>query len=148
VVRLVKQIEALSEKKQLLQAVGSPGNSSLLSIDNRQIDFQVADGRVYHRNLEFLVDGVLVQSQGSVGFDQTLSLLIEIPIQDKWIEKKRALRTLAGQSIRIPMQGTFQQPRIDERAVADLSRQLLQGVATEAIGGEINRALDKLFKRR
>lgn len=148
VVRLVKQIEALSEKKQLLQAVGSPGNSSLLSIDNRQIDFQVADGRVYHRNLEFLVDGVPVQSQGSVGFDQTLSLLIEIPIQDKWIEKKRALRTLAGQSIRIPMQGTFQQPRIDERAVADLSRQLLQGVATEAIGGEINRALDKLFKGR
>ena len=147
VVRLVKQIEALSERKQLLQTVGG-GSSSILTIDERQIEFQVADGRVYHRNLEFIVDGVPVRSQGSVGFDQTLSLLIEIPIQEKWIEKERALRTLAGQSIRIPVQGTFQQPRIDERAVADLSQQLLRGVAEEAIGGEINRALDKLFKGR
>ncbi len=147
-VRLVKQIEVLSKQKQLLQTVGSPARASILSIDNRQIEFQVAEGRVYHRNLEFIVDGVPVRSQGSVGFDQTLALVIEIPIQEKWIEKERMLRSLAGQSIQIPVRGTFQKPRIDERAVANLSRQLLQGVATEAIGGEINRALDKLFKSR
>ena len=74
--------------------------------------------------------------------------MIEIPILDKWIEKEKALRSLAGQSIQIPIQGTFQNPRLDERAVANLSRQLLQGVASETIGGEINKALDKLFKSR
>ncbi len=145
-VRLVKQIKTITERKQVFQAVGSSGGSNILTIENRQIDFQVAEGRVYHRNLEFIVDGVPVRSYGSVGFDQTLALMIGIPIQEKWIEKERALRSLAGQSIQIPVRGTFQKPRIDERAVAKLSQQLLQGVATEAIGGEINRALDKLFK--
>ena len=115
---------------------------------DQQIEFQVADGRVYHRNLEFIVDDVPVRSQGSVGFDQTLALMIEVPIMEKWVEKERLLRSLAGEKIQIPVQGTFQQPRIDERAVANLSQKLLQGVANEAIGGELNRALDKLFKGR
>jgi len=62
------------------------------------------------------------------------------------MDGKRALQSLTGQTIKIPIRGTFSKPQIDQRAVADLSRQMLQGAATEAIGGEINRALEKLFK--
>ena len=148
IVALLEQIDALTKGKQLLQAATAPRGSKALTIDNRQIDFQVAEGRVYHRNLEFMVDGVPIRSYGSVGFDQTLVLEIEISIQDKWIKRQRALQSLAGQTIKIPIRGTFSRPQIDQRAVADLSRQMLQGVATEAIGSEINRALDKLFRSR
>jgi hypothetical protein len=143
-ITLVKQIESLS-KREPLQAVAAPRGKRLLTMTEQAIDFQVSEGRVYHRNLEFLIDGVPVRSRGSVGFDQTLALELEVPIQEKWIEREPALRGLAGQSLRIPIQGTFQQPRIDERAVADLSRQLLQGAASQAIGTELNRQLEKLF---
>ncbi len=145
-VTLVSQIEALTKRKQFLQTAASPRNKSFLTMTERQVDFQVVEGRVYHRNLEFLIDDVPVRSRGSVGFDQTLAIEIEIPIQDKWIEREPALRGFAGKSLKIPIYGTFQKPRIDERAVADLSRQLLQGAATQAIGDELNRQFEKLFQ--
>jgi len=145
-VTLIGQIEALTKRKQFLQAAASPRNKSFLTMSEQQVDFQVVEGRVYHRNLEFLIDDVPVRSYGSVGFDQTLALVIEIPIQDKWIEREPALRGFAGQSLKIPIYGTFEKPRIDERAVADLSRQLLQGAATQAIGDELNRQFEKLFQ--
>ncbi|MCA9229824.1 MAG: hypothetical protein KDA57_04175 [Planctomycetales bacterium] len=147
-IALLEQIDALTKGKQLFQAASTPRSSNALTIDNRRIDFQIDRGRVYHRNLEFMVDDVPVRSYGSVGFDQTLALEIEIPIQDKWIDRQSALQSLAGQTIKLPIQGTLAKPQIDQRAVAELSRQMLQGVATEAIGGEINRALEKLFKSR
>jgi hypothetical protein len=55
---------------------------------------------------------------------------------------------LKGQSLTIPISGTLRQPRMDQSAVSGLSRQLLQGAAQQAIGGELNKALDKFFKPR
>ena len=145
-IALVKQVEALSKGRQFLQAATRPSNKSFLTMTEQQVDFQVVEGRVYHRNLEFLIDDAPVRSYGSVGFDQTLALVIEVPIQDKWIESEPALRGFAGQSLKLPIYGSFDKPRIDERAVADLSRQLLQGAATQAIGDELNRQFEKLFR--
>ena len=148
VAALVGQIEALTKRKQFVQAATSSRPPKALTMTNRLIEFQVVDGRVYHRNLEFLVDDVPVRSHGSVGFDQSLALVIEIPIQDKWVEHEKLLRSLSGKSLQVPIRGTFQKPYVDERAVADLSGQLLQGAAGQAIGDEINRQLDKILRGR
>ena len=145
---LVQKVEALAKRDQFLQAVSSPRETKALTMTDRQIEFQVFEGRVYHRNLEFLIDDVPVRSYGSVGFDQTLALEIEVPIQEKWVRGERLLQSLAGKSLRIPIQGTFQKPRIDESAIASLSSQLLQGAAGQAIGDEITRQLDKLLRGR
>jgi translocation and assembly module TamB len=115
-------------------------------MNDQQIDFKVIESRVYHRNLQFVIDDVPITSQGSVGFDQTLALELTIPIQDRWIDGEDALRGLAGQSLKIPIQGTFQNPRIDERAIADITKQIIRNTARDAIGGEINRQLEKLFQ--
>ncbi len=143
---VLRQIEAISRRKQFLQTATSPKKTKLLSISDTTVDFQVSEGRVYHRDLQFLIDDVPVRSYGSVGFDQTLALVLEIPIQDKWLGDEKALRSLAGQTLQVPIHGTFQNPRIDQRAVADLSQKLLESAATQVIGDELNRALDKLFK--
>ena len=143
---LVWQIKALTKRKQFIQAATAPRNRNILTVAEREIDFQVVEGRVYHRNLEFLIDDVPVRSHGSVGFDQTLALEVEVPIQDKWIEREPALRSFTGQSLRIPIYGTLGKPRIDDRAVANLTKQLLQGAATQAIGNELNRQFEKLLR--
>jgi hypothetical protein len=37
---------------------------------------------------------------------------------------------------------------MDPRAIAGLSQPLIQGAAQQAVGGELNKALDKIFKPR
>ena len=145
---IIGRLEAISKRGQFLQAATNGRATDVLTMTDRQIEFQIYEGRVYHHSLEFLVDNVPVRSRGSVGFDQTLSLMLEIPIQDKWLGDERAFRSLAGQQLEIPITGTFQSPRVDGSAVADLSQKLLQGAASQVIGDELNRALDKLFKPR
>ena len=154
VVNLISQLDALGKGQPLgaLGALGGGGGAlpakqvKGVTMTDKTIDVQVADRRVYHRNLEFLIDDVPVRSYGSVGFDETLALEIEVPIQQKWVGKNKSLQGLVGQPIKIPVRGTFSKPQVDQRAVADLSRQFLEGAAAGAIGGELNRALDKLFK--
>ncbi len=143
---LVARVEAVGSGDPV--AAASPSNKPLLSIENRQVSFQVADGRVYHRGLEFLIDDVPVTSSGSVGFDQSLAITFEVPIQQKWLGTERALQGLAGQVIEIPVTGTFQYPRIDERAIAGLTQKVIESAASSVLGDELNRQFKKLFKSR
>ena len=66
----------------------------------------------------------------------------------KWVRRQRALQPLAGQVLVIPVRGTFQRPRIDHRVVADLSARMLQSTAERVLGDELNRQLEKLFRRK
>lgn len=146
IVRIIQQVQSLKKPENLLGAVTAPNQTKLLTMEDQQVEFQVFDGRVYHRQLEFIIDDVPIRSTGSVGFDQTLALEINIPIQDRWIDGEDALRGLAGQTLTIPIQGTFQNPRVDQRALAQITRQLIRNTAGQAIGNEINRQLEKLFQ--
>ena len=173
---LIKQIDALSKNSQnigqnlsdnLNQGLGNinQGIGSILGAVNPQkpdavepikgitmsekaIDVTIADGRVYHKNLEFLIDDVPVRSNGSVGFDETLNLMIEVPIQQKWVGSKPALQSLVGQVIQIPVSGTFAKPQVDNRAVGNFLAQAAQQAAGGIIGEEINKAFDKILKPR
>jgi translocation and assembly module TamB len=164
---LIQQIDAMSKTGQsggqglglgLLdsivgqQAAQTPATAAQplkgITMSERTVDVRVIDGRVYHENLEFLIDDVPVRSRGSVGFDETLAVEIEVPIQQKWVGDKPALKGLVGQVLKIPVQGTFNQPKIDERVVGNFIAQAAQSAASGAIEGELNKALDKLFKPR
>jgi hypothetical protein len=117
-------------------------------VKDQQVNFRVVDGRVHHQNMEFQVGDVTLRSQGSVGLDETVSLTLIVPIQDAWVAKEPLLASLKGQSLQIPIFGTLSRPQMDQRAISSLTQQLLQGAAQQAVGGELNKALDKLFKPR
>lgn len=146
-VELAQQIEAIAKKRDLA-SLGQRQPVTLLSVQDQQVNFRVVDGRVYHQGMQFQVGDVVMQTEGSVGFDQTVALVVSVPVQDKWIDGQALLVGLKGQSLKIPISGTLSQPRMDQSAVAGLSQQLLQGAAQQAIGGELNKALDKFFKTR
>lgn len=164
---LISQLDALSKNSQnigqnlgqnLNQGLGSilgavtpqkaPEPIKGITMSEKAIDVRVADGRVHHSNLEFLIDDVPVRSNGSVGFDETLSLMIEVPIQAKWVGSKPALQSLVGQVIQIPVGGTFAKPQIDNRAVGNFVAQAAQQAAGGIIGEELNKAFDKILKPR
>ncbi len=146
-VGLAQQIEALAKRRDPAALANRP-QATLLSIRDQQVDFRVADGRVYHQGMEFQAGDVVLHSQGSVGFDETLQLTLFVPIQDDWVAREPLLAGLKGQSLQIPITGTLSRPRMDQRAVANLSQQLIKSAAGQAIGNELNNALDKLFKQR
>jgi hypothetical protein len=146
-VELAQQIEAIAKRRDLA-SVGQRQPVTLLSIQDQQVNFRVAGGRVYHQGMQIQVGDVVLTTEGSVGLDETVALVVRVPIQDKWIEGQALLVGLKGQSLAIPISGTLRQPRMDQSAVAGLSQQLLQGAAQQAIGGELNKAFDKLFKPR
>jgi hypothetical protein len=147
IVDLAQQIEALAKRRDPT-ALAARQPVTLLSIRDQQVNFRVVDGRVYHQNLEFQVGDVTVRSQGSVGLDETVSLTLQVPIQESWIAKEPLLAGLKGQSLSVPVAGTLTRPQLDQRAVASLSGQLIQNAAGQAVGGELNKAFDKLFKSR
>ncbi len=155
---VAQQIEALAKRRDPSPNPspiwgGAGGGASrppvtLLTIRDQQVNFRIVEGRVHHQNLEFQVGDVAMRTQGSVGLDETLALTLFVPIQDAWIAKEPLLAGLKGQSLQVPVSGTLTRPKLDERAIANLSGQLIQNAAGQAIGGELNKALDKLFKSR
>jgi hypothetical protein len=146
-VGLAQQIETLIRRRDP-RSPGARQPVTLLSVKDQQVNFRVADGRVYHQNMDFQVGDVMLRSEGSVGLDETVSLTLHVPIQDAWVAKEPLLSGLKGQSLAIPISGTLSRPQMDQRAIAGVTQQLLQGAAQSAIGGELNKALDKLFKKR
>ncbi len=147
IITVAQQVEALAKRRDPTALVNKQP-ATLLSIRDQQVNFRVVEGRVHHQNLEFQVGDVTLRSQGSVGLDETLALTLHIPIQDSWISKDPLLAGLKGQSLQVPVSGTLSRPKLDQRAVASLSGQLLQNAAGQALGNEVNKALDKLFKSR
>jgi hypothetical protein len=86
-----------------------------------------------------------------VGLDQSLDLLAEVPIQDRWIEREAALAGLRGQTLQIPVGGSLDSPRLDGRGLEQLGRHMLTGAAKQAIEKNLNanpgiqNALQRLF---
>lgn len=109
------------------------------------VEFQVVDGRVYHRNLILEFPDLTIRTQGSVGLDQTLSLLAEMPIPPKWIGNNALGSALRDKVIQIPIGGTLERPQLDQRRVQELAAQVLRDAAGGAIFNELNRGLDRLL---
>jgi hypothetical protein len=126
---------------------GGPGGT-WLTLPEQQVKFDVRDGRVQHHGLTMMAGSTVIRTSGSAGFDQSLALLTEVPIQDQWIGNRRLLQGLKGTTVRLPIGGTFSRPRVDQRALADLNKQLMLGAAGGLLGEELGPGLQQLFGPR
>ncbi len=110
------------------------------------VQFRMYQRKIYHQGLELVFPEFSVRTQGWVGLDQKMGLLAEMPVPPKWVAQNPTLSdAMRRQVIRIPVNGTLSKPALDQKAVADLSRQFLQKAAQNVIEGEVNRQLDRLF---
>ena len=145
---VANQIRALI-KGQPLNAIGS-ASGVWLELPEQEIDFQLIDNRVQHRGLEMRVKDIVIRTHGSVGMDQSLSMVAEIPIRDEWLGSSRFLASLKGRSLRIPIQGTLSKPRLERSALEQLTQQTLTNAASQLLENELNRGisrgLEKLFR--
>jgi len=145
-VSLVQRLEGMA--RDGVSSISQPGDAVLVAIDDANVNFRLVEGRVYHNGLVFYIDDARVESSGSVGVDETLDLVLSVPILDEWIEERPDfLGRLRGQVLRIPIRGTFSNPKIDSNAFTQLSRELLQNAAAGAIEGGLNKLFERLRSR-
>ncbi len=143
-VSLVRQIEGILRKR--------PGGSSphranaLLNMAEQDVSFRMAGGRVHHQGLAFSSGNVVIRTSGSVGFDETLSLIAEVPIREEWLHGDKLLAGLKGHVLRIPIGGTLSRPQPDNRALVELARQIAGSAANRWIEDELGKQLKKLFQ--
>ena len=123
----------------------SLGQNPWVRIPQQNTQFQLADQRVHHDQMMFEIGNVAVYTRGSVGFDQSLALLAQIPIRDEWIAGDRRLEVLRGYSVEIPITGTFDNPRLDRRALERLATDALRKTTGRLLENELNKGLNQLF---
>ena len=138
---LADQVIAGARQLQALASIGSnvrPAStgSTLITLPAQSVEFQVSQGVVDHRALMLEVDRARVITSGQVDFDGRLNLTAQIPLDAKWLG--RDLRSLSGQTMTLPIDGTLSRPRLDsagiQKVVADLGTRAVQNVAQEAAG--------------
>jgi len=110
------------------------------------IPFRLAGGRVYHSGLELVFPDLTIRTHGSVGLDQSLELMAEMPVPPKWRGKHELLDSaLRDQIIRVPIGGTLSKPRLDRKTLEQLSQRFLENAARNVLQDGLNRGLQQLF---
>ena len=116
---------------------------------NSVISFRMVDGRVYHRDLELVFPDLTIRTYGSVGIgpaDRSLAIMAEMPIPPKLLGHHAALdATLRNQTIRLPIGGTLDKPRIDSRELDRLTQRFVESAAKNLIQDELSKGLQSLF---
>lgn len=111
------------------------------------IPFQLSKGRVQHRQMDLVFNEMTLRSYGSVGLDQSLSMVIEMPIPPKWQNGKILGTALKDQVIQLPISGYLRQPRIDRTAFDQIARQFLQNATQNVIKNRLGELLSPPQKR-
>ena len=147
---LVQQLIPMIDQ---ILAIVKPGSAvkqreTWMRLKPQNLPIVVDQGRVYHEGFEVSYKDIVIRTRGSVGFDQSLNMVADIPIVEDWVQGNQYLSRLVGKSISIPVEGTLSKPQIDRRSIAQLTQQLLRdsalGAVNEKVNGEVNKFQQKV----
>jgi len=110
------------------------------------VEFRMVEGRIYHRNLELQFPEFTIRTHGSVGLDQTLAIMAEMPVPPKWLKNNAIGQALKDQTIQLPIAGTLHKPRLDQNAMDQAMAQFVRKAADGLLKNELGRQLDRLDK--
>ncbi len=123
----------------------APKPGGALVLPEQQVKFEMIDGRVHHQGLKMTVKDVVITTRGSVGLDQTMELVAEVPIQDAWLKQNKSLAGLKGQMLQVPIRGTLTQPMPDFRGIYNLTKDLAKSAATGIIQDRASKEINKFI---
>lgn len=129
--------------QQLALALGYTGPAQIA--ENSTVDFQMQQGRIYHRGVELKFPDVTVRTQGSVGLDKSLDLLAELTLPPKLRNNNAVAAALPDQTIRLPISGTLDHPKFDRNLVRMATQQVLQSATQNLIQDQMNKQLNRLL---
>lgn len=115
---------------------------------NSVVPFRLVQGRIYHEGLELKLHEVTVQTYGSVGLDQSLAIMAELPVPLSWLPEGLATGQFKDKTIRVPIGGTLAKPQIDHKEVERLAGQFVRNAGENVIRNGIAKPLERLLGPR
>jgi hypothetical protein len=143
----MKILEAVESIRMMLKPMseGEPKDRSVwMKLDQQQVPFAIANGRVFHENMRITMKDLTLKTSGSVGLDQSLQMVAEIPIAEDWIKGEAWMASLKGETIKIPITGTVTNPKLDMQAIKQLSMSLVQRTAAAKLNGVVGEQTERL----
>jgi hypothetical protein len=132
---------------EVAKLLGAKATTMTLANEER-VPVQVQNGRVYHQNFSVKVSGTTFRTSGSVGFDNTLDLVVDVPLpNDLPLLKNNPLlsKAVAGKVVKVPVKGTLAKPALDPKAFEQAVIALAREGAKDAGRDLIDKELNKLF---
>jgi hypothetical protein len=137
----------------IAQLLGA-SNTSMTLANETNVPVQIANGRIHHQNFTFRIGGTTLKTSGSVGFDNSLDLIVEVPLPKDWpaLRNNPVLQNaISGKVVPVPISGTLAQPQIDrrsfEQAVMKLARESVKDAGRELLERELNKLFPGLPAR-
>ena len=154
---VLQKVRAFIERKG--EAATIDPNKGWIIFPEQQVPVVVQDQRVHHQGMIMQIGNTQVVTQGSVGLDDSLDMLLIIPVQDSWLRDPKA-GILKGKTIRVPVRGTVTAPQPDiGRVLSDLGKQIAGNAVKDIFKGELDKAkglldrdagkmIDNLFNKK
>jgi translocation and assembly module TamB len=127
-------------------SVLSTNPNSITLAKEQVVPFRMVNGRVHHENLKLSFPELTITTSGSVGIDGTLDLVAEMPIPPKWLGKTPLAASLAKQTLRLPINGTLSQPKLNEQALRNLFAQFARDTTKDFLKEELEKKFQKLIR--
>ena len=109
----------------------------------------IRNGRIQADPVRMVIEQQSVIVGGWVAFDGAVNYVIEVPVTERLVGSA-ASRVLKGTSIKIPVTGTVDEPRLDTRALQNMLGNLLKNAvgeqAIERVGGFLDKLRQELSK--
>jgi hypothetical protein len=110
------------------------------------VPFQMVQGRIYHKDLELIFPDVTIRTHGSVGLDQTLAIVAEMPMPAAWQSGPATSAAQKNQTLQLPINGTLLRPQVDRRALEAIAQKAVRGAAENILEDQLSRQVDRLFQ--
>jgi hypothetical protein len=121
-----------------------------VEVGERNIEFNCENGRISTSPTHFKVDGNEVTLSGTVGLDETLDYVAQVPVTEELVGSS-AFEYLEDTTINVPIRGTISRPTLNAavltEAAADLAKQAAQKEIKKKTGEFLEREGGKLFDR-
>ncbi len=143
--RSLKPADLLSLAEQSASPTNGGGNRAWVTLPEQEVPFRMTKGRVFHDGLTLVTKEATLRTRGSVGLDESLDLIVEVPVRDEWIAQNKSLNSLRGKSLQIPVRGSLTQPQLDARALESLARAAATAPVENLLENELQKGLNRFL---
>ena len=145
---------AIEISQLISKLIKKPLPTKVKLAEESTVYFAMENGVISHEGLAFglpeISDELQIRTSGSVGLDESLDLLLEIPLPLHLLGDGPFANALGSQTLYLPVKGTIDEPKIEFEGDGQLVSELLSNLAEKATDGDLDlqQLIEQIRKRR
>ncbi|MEM7396270.1 MAG: hypothetical protein AAF492_28375, partial [Verrucomicrobiota bacterium] len=115
-----------------------------VDIDEKGFTFECINGRIECSPMKIKVEEYELHLAGSMGLDKTLDYYVEVPLTEELVGES-AFEYTEGVTVRIPISGTIDNPKLDYRAMDKILGEMAKQALKKKLEGKLSDKLEEKF---